>query len=81
MGHVSKWVAGVYTDAKTVEQDGPIYVSVLKTSKKRPWHSWAIIFSRPRYMAPSGLRSELLPIKPAGYNRKNLQVAPLGTGQ
>jgi len=61
IGHVSKWVAGVYTDAKTVEQEGPIYVNVPKNKQKEAMAFLERhIFTAPLWLLPDYL-SELLP--------------------
>ncbi|HNR28577.1 MAG TPA: zinc-dependent metalloprotease [Bacteroidales bacterium] len=61
IGHVSKWVAGVYVDAKTVEQEGPIYVNVSKNKQKEAMAFLERhIFTTPLWLLPDYL-SELLP--------------------
>ena len=61
IGHVSKWVAGVYTDAKTVEQEGPIYVNVPKNKQKEAMAFLERhIFTAPLWLLSDYL-SELLP--------------------
>lgn len=61
LGHVSSWVAGVYTDAKTVEQEGPVYVPVPKNRQKEAMAFLnRHIFTTPLWLLPDYL-SELLP--------------------
>lgn len=62
IGHVSKWIAGVYTDAKTVEQEGPVYVPVPREKQKEAmaFLEWQI-FTTPLWLLPDYL-SDLLPL-------------------
>lgn len=62
IGHVSKWIGGVFADAKTVEQDGPIYVPVPREKQKEAMAFLnRQIFTTPVWLLP-GYLSELLPV-------------------
>jgi len=61
IGHVSKWVGGVYADAKTVEQEGPLYVPVPRAKQKEAMTFLKRhIFTAPQWILPDYL-SDLLP--------------------
>jgi len=61
IGHVSKWVGGVFTDVKTVEQEGPVYVPVPRAKQKEAMAFLdRNIFTAPEWILPDYL-AELLP--------------------
>jgi hypothetical protein len=61
IGHVSKWVGGVFTDVKTVEQEGPVYVPVPREKQKEAMAFLdRHIFTTPQWILP-GYLAELLP--------------------
>ena len=62
IGHVSKWIGGVFADPKKVEQDGPVYVPVSKEKQKEAMAFLERhIFTTPYWILP-GYLSELLPL-------------------
>jgi hypothetical protein len=53
IGHVSKWIGGVYADYKTVEQDGPVYSPVSKADQKTAMSFLnRNIFNTPMWLLP-----------------------------
>lgn len=53
IGHVSKWIGGVYADYKTVEQDGPVYCPVSKADQKTAMSFLnRNIFNTPMWLLP-----------------------------